>query len=130
LTKELRFELGKKIRDLGSNLLVETSSHSSKSANTYIIEDDKYNQMTAAVEKLTSLVEKLNAKIEKMSRKSGKSKDKDKGRRKGPWRPFEEDDISDSDETSDIDDDDLHGGGDMDDGDDVYVGLEDIGVGH
>ncbi|BFG28236.1 hypothetical protein CerSpe_145100 [Prunus speciosa] len=128
MTKELGIGSGKRIRGLGSNLRVETSSRStSRYSKTSMIEDERYNKLSETVEKLCDIVKQLQAGINDRSRKKRKRNSKYNG--KGPrLRP----DSSDSDSDSDSDDsttnhhgDNLQGGGDG-----VYNGLEDIGHGH
>ncbi|PQM35787.1 hypothetical protein Pyn_22463 [Prunus yedoensis var. nudiflora] len=57
MTKELGIGSGKRIRGLGSNLLVETSSRStSRYSKTSMIEDERYNKLSETVEKLCDIV--------------------------------------------------------------------------
>ncbi|PQP97965.1 uncharacterized protein Pyn_28026 [Prunus yedoensis var. nudiflora] len=62
MTKELGIGSGKRIRGLGSNLLVETSSRStSRYSKTSMIEDERYNKLSETVEKLCDIVKQLQA---------------------------------------------------------------------
>jgi len=123
MTKELGIGLGKKIRGLGSNLRVETSSHcTSRYGKISVIEDERYNKLSETVEKLCDIVKQLQAGINDRSRKKRKRNSKCNG--KGPrLRPDYSD--SDSDDSTTDHGDNLQGGGDG-----VYTGLQDIGHGH
>ncbi|CAL9000893.1 unnamed protein product [Prunus brigantina] len=70
MTKEFGIGSGKRIRGLGSNLRVETSSRStSRYGKNYVTEDERYNKLSKTMEKLCDIVKQLQAGINDKSRK-------------------------------------------------------------
>lgn len=115
MTKELGIGSGKRIRGLGSNLRVETSSRSTSSyGKTSMIEDERYNKLSETVEKLCDIVKQLQAGINDRSRKKRKcnSKCNGKGPRLRPDSSYSDFDSDSDDSTTDPHGDNLQGGGD------------------